>query len=131
MDGIDTMTIEPNQSLSYSYNFLSLVSNIRIPTRPGYLDLLAMSGPVFAITGIRYELELVNATSGKDDVRLALRDDFILRRPEYNRIIVSLIRPLTGPQDVELQLTVSLFDESPIGGTTKANIHLVVSEYEF
>lgn len=131
LDGIDTMTIEPNQSLSYSYNFLSLVSNIRIPTRPGYLDLLAMSGPVFAITGIRYELELVNATSGKDDVRLALRDDFILRRPEYNRIIVSLIRPLTGPQDVELQLTVSLFDESPIGGTTKANIHLVVSEYEF
>ncbi|XP_017491429.1 PREDICTED: fibulin-1-like, partial [Rhagoletis zephyria] len=40
-----------NLPLSYSYNYLGIVSNVRIPSS-GHLDLLAMSGPVFSITAI-------------------------------------------------------------------------------
>lgn len=119
-----------NLPLSYSYNYLGIVSNVRIPSS-GHLDLLAMSGPVFSITAIKFELNVTSAKPHRYGVPPATREHFLLRRPSYDQIIVSLTKPIEGPQDIELVLTVSLYNEALFAGSTKAFINVVVSEYEF
>ena len=130
MDGIQGF-VDIDKPMSYSYQYLSIVSNIRIPTRPGYLDLVSMSGPVFSVTGIKFDLAVKSAKPHRYGVQIATRDYFFIRRPEYNKIIVAMKQAIEGPQDVELELTVSLFGDANYGGSTKAIINIVVSEYEF
>ena len=130
MDGI-TGAIDISVPLSYSYNYLSIVSNMSIPIPPGYIDLLAISGPIFSVTGIKFDLTLKQAKPGYYGIEPATREHFFLRRPVYNRIIVAVIKPLQGPQDIELELLVSLYNDKVLGGSTKALINIVVSEYRF
>lgn len=103
---------------------------MRIPSS-GHLDLLAMSGPVFSITAIKFELNMTSAKPHRSGIPAATREHFLLRRPNYDQIIVSLTKSIEGPQDIELELTVSLYNEALFAGSTKAFINVVVSEYEF
>ncbi|KAH7644719.1 hypothetical protein HUG17_0257 [Dermatophagoides farinae] len=100
-----------SKPISYSYNYLSIVSNLRIPKSLEYFDLVSLGGKVFAIPGVKYSLTLNSARPTRNDVRPAKREDFILRRPRSDQIIVALIEPLQGPQDVDLELTISLYPD--------------------
>lgn len=129
MDGLQGF-VDMEKPLSYSYNYLSIVSNLPIPSY-GYLDLVQMSGPIFSVTGIKFDLSLKSARPHRWGIERATREHFLLRRPEYNKIIVALAKSIPGPQDIELELHVSLYSDGTMGGSTTAVISLVVSEFEF
>nr|XP_027195181.1 fibrillin-1-like [Dermatophagoides pteronyssinus] len=120
-----------SKPISYSFNYLSIISNIRIPKSLEYFDLVSLGGKVFAIPGVKYSLTLNSARPSRNGVRPARREDFILRRPRSDQIIVALIEPLQGPQDVDLELTISLYPDDKFSGMSKALIYIIVSEYSF
>ncbi|KPM07352.1 hypothetical protein QR98_0058440 [Sarcoptes scabiei] len=117
--------------ISYSYQYLSIVSRIRISDSLRYLDLVSIDGRLFSIPDIRYDLTLKSVRTVLDEKHRARREDFILRKSKIDQIIVSLIRSLQGPQDIELELTVSLYPNDQLKGMTKTFIYIVVSKYTF
>ena len=44
---------------------------------------------------------------------------------------MSLVRPLEGPQSIELELSMELYSRGQFGGIAVAKIYIYVSEYEF
>jgi len=118
------------EPLSLSYNYLTFVSNITIPST-GYLDLFTMRGPVLSVTTVHFDLNLLRATIGKYGVPEATREDFHLRRTAYNEAMISLVKSLQGPQDIELELEVKLYHNGLYGGSSKALLFIYVSEYEY
>ena len=115
----------------FMYKFISIVSNINIPKPEGYLDLIGISGPVFHVNGVKFNMSINKASTGVQGLQKASLDNFILRRTNFNRAVVALVTPLHGPQDVELELTTSLYADSQLGGVFKTILNIVVSEFSF
>ena len=97
----------------------------------GYLDLFTMRGPVLSVTTVQFEFKLNSVRPGKYGVAAATRDHFQLRRVAFNEAMVSLIKPIEGPQDIELELEVKLYHGNYYGGSSKAILYVYVSEYIF
>lgn len=116
--------------MSYSYNYLTFVSNITIPSS-GYLDLFTLRGPVLSVTTVQFDLKLISSTTTKYGLKVADKNDFHLRRTAYNEAMISLVKPIEGPQEVQLELEVKLYHGGLFGGTSKAILYIFVSEYEF
>ncbi|CAL4058706.1 unnamed protein product, partial [Meganyctiphanes norvegica] len=117
------------QPLSYSYNFLPLVSNLTLP-QVGKVDLFTMRGPLWTSTTVHFTLELeeVRASEG---VKQATREYFHLKRTSFNQAVISLVRPIKGPQEVQLALLMQLYHNGAYGGSAVAKLIIYVSEYDF
>lgn len=102
------------QPLSYSYNFLPLVSNLTLPPT-GQVDLFTMRGPLWSYTTVQFDLELESARAPLG-VEAAKREFFHLKRTSYNQAVISLVRPITGPQEVQLALNMQLYHQGAFGG---------------
>ena len=48
-----------------------------------------------------------------------------------NEGLTSLVRPLEGPQSIELEMSMELYTHEQFGGTAIAKLFIYVSEYEF
>lgn len=79
-----------------------------------------------------FDLRLVSATSDRlaPEV-LASRNVFGLRTTAINEAMISAVRTIPGPQDIQLELVVRIFASGQFGGTSKALIFVHVSENEF
>lgn len=55
----------------------------------------------------------------------------VSRQVRGNQAVVSLTRPLLGPQDVELRLVMEVFSGTYFAGLNVAKLFLFVSQYEF
>ncbi|KFM82523.1 hypothetical protein X975_05963, partial [Stegodyphus mimosarum] len=115
--------------LSISYNYITFVSNIRIPAS-GQLDLFTMRGPALKETTVQFNLDLkeVRAPQG---VLPATRAYFHLRRTAYNEAMLSLLKTIPGPQEIELDLTAKIYHNGLYGGNAIAKIFIFVTEHEF
>jgi fibulin 1/2 len=90
-----------------------------------------MRGPVLSVTTVQFDLKLINSRIGKYGIPSSTRDDFHLRRTAYNEAMVSLVKSLQGPQDIELELEVKLYHNGLFGGSSKAFLFIYVSQYEY
>lgn len=118
------------QPLTYSYNFLPLASNMTL--RPlGQVDLFTMRGPLWSSTNVQFELELESATVGKEGVTPATRKFFVLNRTAFNQVVLTLIRSLEGPQEVQLNLNMKLYHNGYYEGSAVAKLLIFVSQYDF
>ncbi|XP_066952425.1 fibulin-1-like [Macrobrachium rosenbergii] len=115
--------------LSYSYNFLPLVSNLTLPGI-GQVDLFTMRGPLWSSTTVQFELELVSARAPAG-VEAATREFFHLKRTAFNQAVISLVKSIMGPQEVKLSLNMQLYHQGAYGGSAVAELLLYVSEYDF
>ncbi|CAG2181588.1 unnamed protein product, partial [Oppiella nova] len=118
------------EPMAYTYNYLTFTSNMSIPAT-GYLDLFTMRGPVLSVTTVQFELTLNSARVGAAGVAPATRDYFQMRRTAFNEAMVSLAKPIQGPQDIELELEVKLYHGGTYGGSAKAILYIYVTEYSF
>ena len=118
------------EPLAYSYNYLTFTSNMTIPPT-GYLDLFTMRGPVLSVTTVQFEFKLNSAKVGAYGVVPATEEYFHLRRVAFNEAMVSLVKPIQGPQDIELELEVKLYHGNLYGGSSKAILYVYVSEHSF
>lgn len=112
--------------LSYSHNFLSFPSKIRIPA-----DLFTMRGPFSPIQRLQFDLKMLSAVDPRTGESRVVRDFFYLKHFRDNEAVVSLLREIEGPQDVELELEMKIFTNGQYSGTAVAKIFLFVTKNEF
>lgn len=117
-----------HKPMTYSFHFITLVSNLTIPG--GALDLFSMKGPLWSSTTVDFKLDLITAHA-PPGVQEATREYFLLLSTAHNQAGIRLVRPLIGPQDIHLQLTMEFFYNGIYGGTTISKISIFVSQYEF
>ncbi|XP_042211836.1 fibrillin-2-like isoform X3 [Homarus americanus] len=115
--------------LSYSYNFLPLVSNMSLPSL-GQVDLFTMRGPLWSSTTVQFELEL-ESSRAPVGVEAATREFFYLKRTSFNQAVISLVKPISGPQEIQLALNMQLYQKGKYGGSAVAKLLVYVSEYDF
>ncbi|XP_064473187.1 fibulin-1-like isoform X2 [Ornithodoros turicata] len=122
-----------SEPASYSYNYFTLTNNMRIPGS-GHLDFFTMRGPRFSFSRVIFELDLVEAratSSSGAGVEAATREHFHMRRTSFNEAMLSLIRPLQGPQDIQLQLRMKIYQNGLYAGNAVAKIFIYVTEHDF
>lgn len=115
--------------VSYSYNFLTLPSKMAIP-RSGHLDLFSMRGPLWPTASVQFALELDEARAGPG-INPVTRNYFTLRRSAHNQAVLALARSIPGPQDIELQLNMEMFQNGVFSGVAVVKIYIYVTRYEF
>ena len=49
----------------------------------------------------------------------------------HNEVLLSFMQSLEGPQDIELELSMTVFKDGQPGGTNVAKLFLIVSEHQF
>ena len=115
--------------LSFSYNFLTFASKLPVP-RTGRIDLFTMRGPLWSQTTVRFDLRLVEARA-PGGVARATDHYFQLRRLQSNQAVVSLVRSIEGPQEIELELTMDVYHGATFTGKAVAKLFVFVTKYEF
>ncbi|KAL3215050.1 hypothetical protein MRX96_006636 [Rhipicephalus microplus] len=127
--GDDECRKEP---MSLSFNYFTLPHNMKIPVS-GHQDFFTMRGPRFSFSTVDFELELVEAraSSRAHGVEVATREHFYLRRTGFNEAMVSIVRSLQGPQDIQLELRTSIYHHGLYSGSALAKIFIYVTEHEF
>lgn len=115
--------------LSYSFNYLTFVSNVLLPTT-GVQDLFHMRGPTSATTAVEFYLDLkkVQAPLG---VAKVTRDFFVLTPVSAKQVVVSLVKTIQGPQDIELDLKMHVSFNGIFTGFTVSKLFIYVSTYDF
>ncbi|XP_077539840.1 uncharacterized protein LOC144152446 [Haemaphysalis longicornis] len=128
---VDTVACREHP-LSVTYSHVALTHNLKLPPS-GQQSFFHLRGPRSGYSSIDFDLELVDATtsSSDSDVELATRDHFLLERTSSNEAIVSLVKPLQGPQDVELELRTTVSHHGRCSGTTVSKIFIFVSGKNF
>ncbi|XP_026730463.1 fibrillin-1 [Trichoplusia ni] len=116
------------QPTTISYNFITFVSNLYIPDSK--LKLFTMRGPVWPFAKMRFVLRIVDVNAPPNIKRKADISDFLLTQ-NNNEGLTSLVRPLEGPQSIELEMSMELYTHEQFGGTAIAKLFIYVSEYEF
>lgn len=122
----DTCRLKP---LSYSYNYLPLVSNMTLSSL-GQVDLFTMRGPLWASTTVQFELELEDVQTTAE-VEPVTREYFQLRRTAFNQAVISLKKAIIGPQEIQLSLNMKLYQQGRFSGSAVAKLLIYVSEYTF
>ncbi|XP_014274874.2 fibulin-5 isoform X1 [Halyomorpha halys] len=114
------------QPTAYSYNYLSMVSNFTIP-RNG-LKLFTVSSS-WTTTAPDFTLELVQARAS-GGVKVATRNDFNLNK-QYGEAIIELVKPLIGPQEIQLELKTEFYNNGRVLSTQISSLEIYVSMYTF
>ena len=69
--------------------------------------------------------------ASKDIAEQASEATFRLKTPTPHRAIISVVRPMVGPQDVLLELTMERYHLGRYQATALANIYIYVTPYIF
>uniref|UniRef100_A0A8W7JRU8 EGF-like domain-containing protein n=1 Tax=Anopheles albimanus TaxID=7167 RepID=A0A8W7JRU8_ANOAL len=111
---------------SYSYNFLTIVSNIPVP--PEGRGLFTLTGPTH-YDMIDFDLKLVSVDAAPH-VRPVDIHYFSLDK-KTNEAQVNLRKSIEGPQDIELDFSITVFQNGQMHGTNVAKLFLMISAHEY
>nr|XP_040234609.2 fibulin-1 isoform X2 [Anopheles coluzzii] len=111
---------------SYSYNFLTIVSNILIP--PEGRGLFTLTGPSH-FQMIDFDLKLVSVDAAPHVKPVDIHYFGLEKRT--NDAQLNLKKSIEGPQDIELELSMSVFHNGELYGTNVAKLFLMISAYEY
>lgn len=120
--------------ISLSFNFIALVSNLRIAvTSPNQLgiDLFTMQSARYYTLTTKFTLEVKNVRAAKDVPEKVDRSFFRLKTPEPHRAILSLVKPIQGPQDIQLELRMDMYHLGRYQASAVANLYIFVTPYKF
>ena len=85
---------------------------------------------VFSLT-TKFNLEVVSVRGAKDVREEVARDFFHLKNPEPHRAVVALVKPIQGPQDVQLELRMDMYHLGRYQASAVANVYIFVTPYKF
>ncbi|XP_052902971.1 latent-transforming growth factor beta-binding protein 4 [Anopheles moucheti] len=111
---------------SYSYNFLTIVSNILLP--PEGRGLFTLAGPS-NFQMIDFDLKLVSVDAAPHVKAVDIHYFGLEKRT--NEAQLNLRKSIEGPQDIELELSMSVFQNGELYGTNVARLFLMISAYEY
>ncbi|KAF5308956.1 hypothetical protein FQR65_LT00038 [Abscondita terminalis] len=112
----------------YSYHFITFVSNLPIPEE-GKIDFFQMKSSSWVSSSANFNMDIVNVRC-PPHIKQADSNNFRMKR-DLHKVIVSLTRPIEGPQEIELQLQMELYASGVFQGKVVSTVFIYVSEYEF
>ncbi|KAK4871917.1 hypothetical protein RN001_016041 [Aquatica leii] len=112
----------------YSYHFITFVSNLPIPDE-GKIDFFQMKGPSWISSSANFNMDIVNVRC-PPHIKQADSNHFRMKR-DLHKVIVSLVRSIEGPQEIELQLQMELYVSGVFQGKVISTVFIYVSEFEF
>jgi fibulin 1/2 len=115
------------QPVSISHNFIALISKLRVHGQG--VNLFTMQSARYAGVTTRFSLVVKDVRAPKDVVA-ASADNFRLNTGDYSAVL-SLVRPITGPQDIHLQLLMEMYRLGRFQASASANVYIYVTPYEF
>ena len=115
--------------LFYSYSYLALPSNVRLPEN-GHLSLLTIRSTRLPHVTVLFNLKSVLITA-EPGIEKANETDFTIEKSNFNEAVISLVHPLKGPQDIQIEVDVNMYSANLSSGFSKALLYLHISEYEF
>lgn len=89
-----------------------------------------MQGTTSGISTISFKLELKTAKAPRGIPKVT-PDYFYLNQTSFNSANILLVKSITGPQDVELNLLMYFSGNGIYSGFTVSKIFIYVSQYEF
>ncbi|KYN31855.1 Fibrillin-3 [Trachymyrmex septentrionalis] len=113
----------------YSYNFITFVSMLPMPST-GQLELFTMRGSYQSESTVHFTMALVDVRA-PPGVERATESCFALKRPAPSQAVLVLTRTIPGPQEIELDLTMEIYQDATFVGSAIAKILIFVSQYEF
>lgn len=117
--------------ISYSFNYIGLASNVPIPSS-GSLPLFNLRGPSDSSTNADLSLKIANVRTPFGVPRVE-DDYFYLNKlgEAWNSATVTLKKSIIGPQDIELQLKMSVYLKNEFVGFNVFRLFIYVSQNEF
>ncbi|XP_017853685.1 fibulin-1 isoform X2 [Drosophila busckii] len=111
---------------AYTYNFITFISKLMIP--PDGRTIFTLRGPVW-YDDIDFDLKILRVQAASNIERASDRHFDILKNK--NQVNLILKRSLEGPQDIELDLSMTVFTKGMPRGKSVAKLFLFVSQYTF
>ena len=90
-----------------------------------------MRGPYSSVKQLQFDLRLLEAKDPLTGQSRVSRGFFYLKHFRDDEAVVSLVRQIDGPQDVELELEMKIFTNERYSGTVVAKIFLYITKNEF
>ncbi|CAB4064149.1 FBLN1_2 [Lepeophtheirus salmonis] len=115
--------------VSISYNFISLISNINI-RKNGGINLFEMQSAKHPTLTTKFTLTLKEVRASRESSGKVDRDYFRVKKRPF-RAIVTLTKPIIGPQDIVLELMMDMYQHGRYQASAAAKIFLYVSPHEF
>ena len=120
-----------NQIICYSYAYLPFRSNFLSKSGSGSHDFFTFIVPIEPPIIAEFNLRLVSVKSPNLHVKAATKEDFYLKRTKDNEVKITLLNPLQGPQDIELEIEAKMYKNGLQIGRNIATVMLFISEYEY
>lgn len=89
-----------------------------------------MRGPRWHTTSVDFNMELMNVRCPVG-IKQVDKDYFKMSRTNVNEAVLSLIQVIQGPQEIELQLTMEVYQNGVFKGSAVAKVFIIVTQYEF
>ncbi|RZF31987.1 hypothetical protein LSTR_LSTR015962 [Laodelphax striatellus] len=110
---------------SISFYFITITSNYSTPAAG--LPLFTLRGPSWASAADMHFLLTLRYTNTPAHVTAASQSQFTLQRTAHNQVVLLLVQPLQGPQDIQVDIAMSVANL----GSTLSKLTLFVSAYDF
>lgn len=102
-----------------------------LPIPPtGQLELFTMRGSHRAESTIQFTMALVDVRAPPGVTR-ATESCFALKRPAPFQVVLVMTHSISGPQEIELDLSMEIYDGTIFVGSAVAKLFIFVSQYEF
>ncbi|KAH8267406.1 hypothetical protein KR018_008931, partial [Drosophila ironensis] len=111
---------------AYTYNFITFVSKLIIP--PEGRIIFTLRGPLW-YDNIDFDLKLVRVQATTNIVKASEANFETIK--QNNQVSLLLKESLEGPQDIELELSMTVFTNGMPRGKSVAKLLLFVSQYMF
>ncbi|XP_017467398.1 PREDICTED: fibulin-2 isoform X2 [Rhagoletis zephyria] len=111
---------------AYTYNFITLVSKLSIP--PEGRIIFSLRGPLW-YDDIDFDLKIIKIQAAAN-IEKASDNHFDTIKGKHE-VHLQLKRSLEGPQDIEMELSMTVFTNGMPRGKSVAKVFILVSQYTF
>lgn len=101
-----------------------------MPVRTGQLELFTMRGTHLPGSTLQFSMSFIEARAPPGVVR-ATESCFAMRRVAPSQVVLALIKPIQGPQEIELDLSMEIYHNTAFVGSAVAKLFIFVTQYEF
>lgn len=114
--------------ISISYNFIALISNLRVQGQG--VNLFTMQSARYRLITTKFTLKVKSVRAPNNVRELATKDNFRLKTGTFSAVL-SIVKPIEGPQDIVLELLMEMYQLGRFQAAAAANVHIFVTPYEF
>lgn len=115
-----------NKPSAYTYNFITFVSKLLIP--PEGRTFFSFRGPAW-YDDIEFDMKIVKIQTAAN-IERATYNNFGITKINHE-VHLNLKKSLEGPQEIEIDLTMTVYTRGLSRGKSVAKIFIIVSQYSF